>query len=176
MMRFIRVLTIVCVVAALILGITYNVTKPLIAEQKEKEKQEALKEVLPDADEYKEGLLDDKQYYEGYKNGKPVGYAISCAGDGYAGEINMLVGIDSSGKITGVEVLSQQETPGLGARCIEIKPKEKKPWFLAQLEGRPASELDRANIEAITGATITTEAIIKAIKEEVAAFFDKVKK
>ena len=64
----------------------------------------------------------------------------------------------------------------MGARCVEVRPKEKEPWFLAQFKGKPASELNRKTIDAITGATITTEAVIKAVKEQAAAFLGKVKR
>lgn len=170
MLRFVIVLTMVCIIAALVLGITYNVTKPLIAAQNEREKKEALEKVLPGADEYRQKFLEGKEHYKGYQNGKLIGYAIFADGDGYSGNIHVLIGINNDEKITGVEVLSQQETPGLGARCVEIKPREKQPWFLKQFKGKSPSELSLKNIEAITGATITTEAIIKAVKEEAGAF------
>lgn len=174
MLRFVIVLTLVCAIAALILGVTYNVTKPLIAAQEEKGKKQALERVLPGVDEYKQKFSAEKEYYEGYKEGKLVGYAIYAAGKGYVGDINMLVGINSDGEISGVEVLSQQETPGLGARCIEVKRGEKRPWFFKQFKGRSASELSLKDVEVITGATITTDAIIKAIKEEVESFLQNI--
>lgn len=175
MFRTIVVLTVICVVAALILGITYNATKPLIAAQKEKEEKLALGRVLPGADEYRKKSIDAIEYYEGYQNGRLIGYVISAEGDGYSDKIDMLIGIDKEAGITGLEVLSQDETPGLGSRCVEIKRGEKEPWFLRQFKGKTASELNFKNIEAITGATITTEAIIKAVKEAVALFMDRIK-
>lgn len=175
MVRFIVVLTGICVVAALVLGITYNTTKPLIAAQKEKEIKLALERVLPGAEEYRKKSFDAKEYYEGYKNGQLIGYIIPAEGDGYSGKIEMLVGVDKDSKITGVEVLSHDETPGLGAKCMEIKHGEKEPWFLRQFKGRAASELDLEHIEAITGATITTEAIIDGVKEAVKLFLERIK-
>lgn len=174
MVRFIMVLAVICILAALVLGVTYNTTRPLIAAQKEKEKKLALERVLPGADEYKQGLLGDRQFYIGYKDSGQIGYIIYAEADGYAGKIEMLVGIGGKGHITGIEILSQTETPGLGARCVEVKYGEEEPWFLRQFKGKHHSELELKNIEAITGATITTETIVNAAKEAVADFLDKI--
>jgi len=173
--KLVVVLAVICAVAAFILGITYNKTKPLIAAQQEKQRQTALQKALPGADDYKKKPYGDNEYYECYKTGKLLGYVIPAEGDGYAGPIDMLVGIDPKGNITGLEVLSQQETPGLGARCVEIKRGQKSPWFLAQFKGKTAADLNLKNIQAITGSTITSEAIIKGVKESVASFLKSIK-
>lgn len=175
MFKFTITLTLVCIVAALVLGGTYSVTKPLIAVQQEKEQKQALEKVIESADDYKKKIIDDKPYYEAYKDNKLIGYAIFADGDGYSGKIEMLVGIDTEGVVGGIEILSQSETPGLGARCCEIKRGEKFPWFLKQFKHKKASELSLKNIEALTGATITTEAIIDGVKEEAAEFLKGIK-
>ncbi len=166
-MRLVTVLTLVCVMAALVLGAVYKNTAPLIAAQKEKETQQALKQALPDADKFIIQRVNGEAYYEGYKDEKLIGYAITVKAEGYSGDIEIMVGLDKKGVITGVEILTQQETPGLGARCIEVKYGEKTPWFTRQFKQKKAEEVSLENIETITGATITTEAIIDAIKESV---------
>jgi len=176
MLRFIVVLTLVCVCAALVLGITYSVTKPLIAAQKERETKAALEKILPGADEYKTGLLKGEEYYKAYSSGRLLGYALFADGNGYAGNIEMLIGIDVDGKITGLEVLSQSETPGLGARCVEIRPGESHPWFLRQLKGKRDSDLTPKSIDAITGATITSEAIMGGVRVGINNFLHSIKK
>jgi len=175
MLRFIIVLTAVCVAAALILGGVNSITKPLIAAQKEKELNQALKDIMPEADRYDKKTFSGGDYYQCYKGKKAIGYTISAIGEGYSGDIRMLVGIDNKGKITGIEVLSQTETPGLGARCVEIKYGEKDPWFLEQFKGKSADSLQLKGIEAITGATITSEAIVDGIRKSVADFYEEVK-
>ena len=183
MARFAAVLSLICVVAALVLGVTYNVTRPLIAQQAEQEKQDALRKVLPGADKYTDRVLPAsakypdflaRGYYEGYKDSGLLGYVISCAAEGYAGPIEMLVGIDTTGTITGLWILSHQETPGLGSRCVEIKYGQDNPWFLRQFAGRKARELSLKDIQAITGATITSDGVVKAVSKAVAAFLDLV--
>ncbi len=175
-MRLIGILTLVCVIAALVLGAVYKNTAPLIAAQKEKETQQALKQALPDADKFIMQRIDDEIYYEGYKDERLAGYVITVKAEGYSGDIEMMVGIDKKGVITGVQILTQQETPGLGARCIEVKYGEKDPWFTRQFRQKKAEEVSLENIETITGATITAEAIIDAIKESVEDFLSKIKK
>ncbi len=175
-MRLIGTLTLICVVAALALGIVYNNAAPLIAAQEEKRIQQALKQVLPDADEFRMKQIDAKTYHEGYKKGRLIGYVMLAKAEGYSGDIEMMVGLDRKGAITGVQILSQQETPGLGACCVEIKHGEKDPWFTRQFKQKKATELSLENIDTITGATITSEAIIDAIKEDAQEFLGKLKK
>ncbi|MFH1645856.1 MAG: RnfABCDGE type electron transport complex subunit G [Candidatus Omnitrophota bacterium] len=171
MYKYVLALSGICVAAALVLGMTYNTTKPLIDEQRDREKRAALVEVLPQADNYVEKEIDGKKYYEAYKEEQLVGYAIFAIGDGYAGDITMLVGIDKSGIITGLAVLTNNETPGLGAKCNEIKYGEKDPWFLRQLKGKNGSIIELKDVEAITGATITSKAIVDGVREQVLKFF-----
>ena len=176
MIRLITVLTLVCVVAAFVLGIVYKNAAPLIAAQKEKEIQQSLKQAMPEADEFKIQEMDDRTYYEAYKDAGLIGYVIFVNADGYAGDIEMMVGLDKTGAITGVQILIQQETPGLGACCVEIKYGEEDPWFTRQFKRRKAADLRLENVEAITGATITTEAITDAIRERAVDFLHKIKK
>jgi len=175
MFRSVVVLTAICITAALVLGVTYSKTKPLIAAQAERERNEALKEVLGGVDEYNQKSIDGRDYYEGYKVGEVAGYAIFVEGDGYAGPISLLVGIDKKATITGIAVLSHGETPGLGAKCTEVRYGEKEPWFLEQFKGKFAPTLELKDIDAITGATITSDAIVKSVRETVKDFFDRVK-
>ncbi len=175
MLRFITVLTTVCIVAALVLGGINSITKPLIAAQKEKETSQALENIMPEADKYDKKTFSGGDYYQCYKGTKVIGYVISAVGNGYSGDINMLVGINSKGTITGIEVLAQTETPGLGARCVEIKHGQQQPWFLKQFAGKNAESLTLKGIETITGATITSEAILNGVKKYVTDFLTEVK-
>jgi len=174
MLRFIIILAVVCIVAALVLGGTHSITKPLIAAQKEREANRALENVIPGADRYEKRFFSRGEYYECYKGLKSIDYAIFTQGPGYAGDINMLVGIDKKGLIPGLEMVSQSETPGLGARSMEIKQGEKEPWFLRQFRGKSATALRLKDIESITGATITSEAILISIRSYVADFLKEI--
>lgn len=173
MLRLIGILTLVCVIAALVLGAVYEKTAPLIAAQKEKEVQQALKQTLPEADNFVIKQMDNEIYYEAYSGIRLIGYVIFVETSGYSEDIEMAVGTDTKGTITGLEILQQQETPGLGALCVEIKPGEDEPWFTRQFKQKKAKDLNPENIETITGATITSSAITYAVKEKIKDFFNK---
>ena len=76
-----------------------------------------------------------------------------------------MVGMDTNGIITHIKILSQDETPGLGAKIVEVANGESEPWFQRQFSGKKASDLDHA-VDAITGATITSKAVIDSIQQK----------
>jgi electron transport complex protein RnfG len=137
-------------------------------EQKNIEEQKALKTVFADAEEFKE----KEEYYMAYKDNEISGYILKIYARGYSSTIEMLVGFDTKGLIKGVAVLSQSETPGLGARIVEIKSGEKEPWFLKQFKGKLAGDLNLDKINAITGATISSRAVTEAVKNSVGEFLN----
>ncbi|MDX9745491.1 MAG: FMN-binding protein [Syntrophales bacterium] len=170
------ILGIFCVSAAFALSAVYESTKGKIAYEKEKVMQEALRSVLPEA---KNIVLttspDGKEYYCGFAGDDtdvpPVGYAIVAAGKGYSSTIQTLVGLAPDGVIKGMNIMYQQETPGLGTKAVEIKYGEKDPWFQRQFIGSfgdtVAVDKDGGKIQCITGSTITSRAIASSIKQEV---------
>jgi len=171
------ILGIFCVAAAFALGAVYESTKGKIAYEKEKVMQEALKSVLPEAKIIvKTDGPDGKIYYRGFKTEnmqeEPIGYAIVAAGKGYSSTIQTLIGLTPGGVIKGMNILYQQETPGLGTKSVEIKYGEKDPWFQRQFMGKPgdtiAVDKDGGQIQSITGSTVTSRAIASSIKQEVA--------
>ena len=171
------ILGIFCVAAAFALGAVYESTKGKIAYEKEKVMQEALKSVLPEAKIIvKTDGPDGKIYYRGFKTEnmqeEPIGYAIVAAGKGYSSTIQTLIGLTPGGVIKGMNIMYQQETPGLGTKSVEIKYGEKDPWFQRQFMGKPgdtiAVDKHGGQIQSITGSTVTSRAIASSIKQEVA--------
>jgi Na+-translocating ferredoxin:NAD+ oxidoreductase subunit G len=176
MMRFGIVLGVICLSATLVLALTYQVTKPKIDEELKREEQEALRIIFPDAEVFNKKVIDGIDYFEALKKGKAAGYCLRIIAAGYNGFIRLLVGIDLNGVIRGVRVLEHQETPGLGAKINEVKPGEQGPWFLRQFTGKSAKDIEiKKNIDAITGATISSRAVTDAIKKGVDEFLEKVK-
>lgn len=126
-----------------------------------------LKKVLPGATELKP--VEDESgkilYYQGFDNsGQIIGYGSIFTFIGLWSEITLGIGLDLDYKLTGLIVLKQGETPGLGAR-IEEK------WFQKQFEGLTAEEVElkkySGKIDAITGATVTSKAVTKAVRREI---------
>lgn len=167
MKDFIRptlVLLIICVVAGTVLSLIYTQTAPLIAENKLKAEGEARRLVLPDADFfYPVSDSSTVLYYEGFSaDSALVGYVFSCVQYGYSSDVKTIVGLTPDLMIQAITVVSQSETPGLGANCT-------KPDFTAQFSGKNPADIyvdkDGGDIQSLTGATITTRAVTNAIRD-----------
>jgi len=175
--KFGFVLGTTCLAATLVLAFTYQMTKPRIEEQARLEEEAALKSILPQAETFTKKEIAGLTYYDAARSGRTIGYCVKVIANGYGGYIYMMVGIDTSGRIEGLRVLQQQETPGLGAKITEIKPGEKEPYFLAQFRAQEASGLElKKNIDAITGATISSKAVVDGVRETVEKFLAEIKK
>lgn len=146
------VLVLICVIMSGLLAFTNGITAPIIAEAERKANEEARLEVLPSADAFEKveaGSLPDA-VREVYKASNGAGYTFSLTTTGYGGKntLKMTVGIDGEGKITGTKVLSQSETPGLGAKIVSDAN------FYGQFPGKDAAYVsDIKNIDTISGAT-----------------------
>ena len=107
--------------------------------------------------------------YRGIRNHQVSAVAFRVIGYGYAGEIELILGLDSDGKILGVRVLSHAETPGLGDRIEESK----SDWVLGfngrSLENTTSAQWhvkkDGGDFDQFTGATITPRGVVKAVHE-----------
>jgi len=171
MVRYAFILMLICLVSAGVLALTYKITHPVYLEQMREEEKQALAEILPQACDFKEIKNRDTSYFLGLdEQGKIVGYIIRANATGYSSTIKMLVGIDDKGTILGLKILSQQETPGLGAKVTEIRSGEDEPWFTRQFKGRNYKQLSLETIDAITAATITSKAVVDGLKQEIEKF------
>ncbi|MDP3730269.1 MAG: RnfABCDGE type electron transport complex subunit G [Candidatus Omnitrophota bacterium] len=177
LVKFGLILGVICLAATLVLAVTYEVTKPKIEEQLKTEEQNALRSIMPLADSFSEKALDGIEYFEALKDKTVVGYCIRVIGNGYNGYIRMIAGVDLNGTIEGVAVLEHSETPGLGAKINEIKPGESEPWFLKQFKGKNARVIAvKKDIDAITGATISSKAVTNSIRITTDNLLSKLKK
>lgn len=190
-LKLLITLTSVCLISAFLLSIVNSLTAERIAEQARIERLSAVTESLPrdiiqydndpskdiiKIEEWKDIDNKPKEIYIGKMKNKPVGFAFTSIGEGYGGMIVIMMGIDISGKITGIEILEHHETPGLGAN-IE-SPKEFKDQFknktpqqegFTVIKGRKPSE--NWEIEAITGATISSRGVVQAVNDGLAKFY-----
>ncbi|MCM8781536.1 MAG: RnfABCDGE type electron transport complex subunit G [Candidatus Omnitrophica bacterium] len=177
MIRFGIILGIICLTATLVLAVTYQITRPKIEERLRQEEQEALRQIIPEADFFNEKTVDKIDYFDALKRNNLIGYGIKITTNGYNGFIRLIVGIDLNGVIKGIRVIEHRETPGLGARINEIKPGEKDAWFLRQFIGKSARTIEiRKDIDAVTGATISSKAVADAVNKMVNEFLSKLKK
>lgn len=176
------ILLIICTIAAALLSLTYDFTIEKIVAQRELVNQLSRQEVLSEADTFEaidEGLLEKVksendlvlEIYEGLADGNVVGYTFKTLPNGFGGSVEIITGIGTDGLITGMRVGNHQETPGLGANAT-------LPGFYNQYEGKDTeSELSVVKtqatgneIQAISGATITSKAVTKGVNLAVDAY------
>lgn len=164
------ILFLVSLVAALTLAGTNELTKDAIAQRALEAADAARRSVLRDADTF-EQLQVPKEIgvdngYRGLKDGKAIGYVAQSTVRGYAGQIEVVVGMDLYGTLTGVSVggASFSETAGLG-------DKAKAPAFTNQFKGLALPAKLDENVDAISGATITSNAVVLGVNQA-GAFID----
>ncbi len=153
-------------------------TQDAIAERQREDLLASLSQVIP-SDRYDNDLVakpleikDDQGkstiIYRGTKGSQVSALAWEIVGQGYAGDIRLLIGMDESGKISGVRVLAHAETPGLGDK-IELAKSDWILGFNGLSLGKPPAEKwavkkDGGQFDAFSGATITPRGVVKAIK------------
>ena len=149
-------LAITAVVAAALAGVNM-ITEPAIAELTAQKTQEAIELVLPgggDPVDFPETALVSKVY------ASDSGYAVEVTPGGFDNTVTMMVGVDTEGKVLGISIISHTETAGLGAVAAAGTPAGEA--FRAEFVGASGSvsvTKDGGEVEAITGATITSRAI-----------------
>ena len=155
----VTLLLITGIVAAALAGVN-AITKDAIAANQEKKTQDALAVVLPDATNLtKMELTGDTGIVSGvYTDG--VNYAVTVLPSGFDGAITMMVGI-SENKVTGISVISHTETPGLGA--VAAAQNAKGEAFRGQFVGQEGTLTIGDQIDAMSGATITSNAVVTGV-------------
>jgi Na+-translocating ferredoxin:NAD+ oxidoreductase subunit G len=166
------ILTFISLIAALMLALTNSVTVGPIAAASAKAADEARVSVLPAAETF-EALTGDSAVdalYRGLAGGATVGYTATITANGYGGPVEVTVGIDVNGAITGLNVGGSKfaETAGLGAKA-------KEPAFTGQFIGKQPPLTLKQDVDAISGATITSAAVTNAVNTAAQAVADAAK-
>jgi electron transport complex protein RnfG len=176
-------LLITCIIVAGILGYVNSITKGKIAEFNATKTQAAMEKVFQDAgtldapvpvditdamnaaaDAYKATL---ETVNEVQVSGKTVGYAVKIAASGSQGDIEMMVGIDTEGAVTGVSIIKNVETSGIGSRVMS-----NENGVLDQFAGKTTSDQPLTvgkNVDAISGATVSSKGVTKGVNGALAA-------
>lgn len=162
------VLVCICLVVTLALAGTYSVANPKIIENQMKAADEARMQVLPEGDAFTayDGELVDG-VVDCYFADNKAGMAVTAQYKGFGGAVKVMIGIDAEGKITGVTITEHGETPGLGTKAMTEE-------YLAQYQG--VGEVvgghikSDSNIDAVTGATISSNAIYCSVEEALKQF------
>ncbi|MBT8261340.1 MAG: RnfABCDGE type electron transport complex subunit G [Bacteroidia bacterium] len=164
-------LFVITIVAGVSLGFINDITKGPKAQAKLERKINALKSVLPEFNNnpvesvkrVKSDLAKDSiEIYTAYMDNKQTGTAVVGSSEkGYGGLVKVMVGFNPDGSIKNITVLEQKETPGLGTKMKDEK-------FIRQFRGKHPSVFnlkvrkDQGDVDALTGATITTRAFTEA--------------
>ncbi len=159
------VLTIVTSVAAVLLAVTYKNTKPRIDAHMKNELERLRRDVLPRSSGFEEIKIRKEACYIGYDDeGRKAGLILPVSVKGYSGEIKMLIGMSMKGKIEGLYIINQTETPGLGNK---IAAAEFTDQFrgLTEKEACLASDGSDGKIDAVTAATISSRAVTGGVKK-----------
>ncbi|MPQ44179.1 RnfABCDGE type electron transport complex subunit G [Clostridium tarantellae] len=167
-------LFIITAVAGLFLGIANELTKDIIVENS-KLKKEDLKYILPEAESIKDyGYVatEDsivKEVFEAIGTDEIKGYVIKVAPKGFNGSLDMVVGIEKNGAVGGIKILSQSETPGLGAKIEEENFQDKFKGLSTKDGIRIVKTIPNNNneIQCITGATISSNAVNTGVNEAI---------
>lgn len=183
-------ITVITLVAGLALGVVQDITADPIAQQEAKAKQEAYKAVFADADSFEvveeetetlQAYLDENGYGAQSINetmlakdasGNELGYAFTVTtSEGYGGDIQFAMGIRDDGTLNGISILSISETAGLGMRANTDAFKDQfKDKNVEKFEYTKTGAVSDEQIDALSGATITTNAMTNGVNAGLCAF------
>jgi len=165
-------LAIICAIAAAALAAVNQMTQKAIAINSQKELTESLKIIYPQAERFEqigitgttpESPTENKEFtlldlYQAFQRNETIGYVFKVESRGYGGQIVFLIAVSTQNNtMIGMKVLEHQETPGLGSEITS-------PHFQNQFKGKSLSDRFEINqdIQAISGATISSRAVIRA--------------
>ena len=153
-------------ISGIVIGSVYYVTAPVAAQKAEMMKQESMKALIADADSFTE-IAGHEGAFAAKKDGKIIGYIVPGETKGYGGRMKMLVAVTADKKVIDFTILEHNETPGLGDNA-------QKPAFRQQFAGKGEELLEvtkdpanKDNIQAMTGATISSRAVTQGVKQAV---------
>ncbi len=164
------VLGVICLVTSLLLAVTNGVTAPIIEENAIRTANETRQALLPAADSFTEVAVPAacaENVTEIYRADNGSGFVVTAGAKGYGGDVPVMVAFNAEGAIEAVRFLDNSETPGLGQKV-------KTDAFQGQFSGMAAEAFTLSDIDALTGATISSRAATTAINAAIAAY-DSVK-
>jgi electron transport complex protein RnfG len=180
-------LFVTCLIVAGLLGGVNAITADKIAAINWENTVTAMKEVVADPDntEFSDAMdLTDEMtaaasaaggtldsVYEAQAGGEKAGYAIKVITSGSQGNIEMMVGVDAEGVVTGVSIVSNSETSGIGSKVMSNQPTASGVGVLDQFEGKSAADGTLAvgsNVDAISGATVSSKGVTAGVNAALA--------
>lgn len=163
------VLVAICIVASAALAGVNQVTAPIIAEQQEAAANAAYLAVLPEADGFEEVTdfaTTNVQAVLKATNG--AGWVIKSSAKGFGGDVPVVVGFDANGAIVGIQFMENSETAGYGQKLVDGS--EAGVAFTQQFIGTTEAPVVGTNIDAMTGATVSSKAAASAVTTAINCF------
>lgn len=162
-------LTLIVLISVVALVLTNGITKDKITTVKRDAVSEMLATLFPKMDDY---TYDEaSELYTPLANGDPLGHAFMAYPKGYGGTIDILIGLEPDTSLRGIRIIAQQETPGLGSKIVDES-------FLNQFKGLIPDDVrlsrDGGKVDAITGATISSSAVINGVREAILSKLDAI--
>ena len=163
--RLTATLLVICAVTALLLGVVNQITKPLITQMQEEKTRAAMAQVLA-ADSY-EPLSTETPgvtaLYRAVSGGKDAGYVAEVAANGFGGGINMVVGIDASGAVTGVAVTKQSETQNIGSKVVSDQAVLDRFIGMSHGGGPITVNSGSNRFDGVSGATVSSKGVTAGV-------------
>lgn len=165
------VLLAICVIIPLALSLTNKITVKKIARLEEENSKKAMASLIT-ADDFRTVAVSDTEYYEAVKDGETVGYIFKTSAKGYGGDVSVMTAVNPDGTVKSVAILDvSNETPGLGQNAA-------KESFYSQYAGKKkgvsllknGADSEKNEVDAVTGATITSTAVNRAVNEALDEF------
>ncbi len=169
--KIIGVLTIVCLVCALFLSLAASMAKDKVTRNESKAIREAIFNIVGECKEIKEVSIKGTKVYKLFDDKNSlIGYGFLAAGEGYQGKIKIMTVVDKNfNKLLGIEIISSQETPGLGAKINEdyFKNQFKSLNIKIPIEYTKGEVKKDNQIKAITGATISSKSVVNILNKAI---------
>ena len=175
-------LLVTCVIVAGLLGLVNGVTAGPIAQINQQKTEQAMAQVVSDPSSFQavtelpQAAVDAAAAAGGtlteLYDGQGAGYVLKVVASGSQGNIEMMVGVDGDGVVTGVSIVDNSETAGIGSKVMENEPLASGTGVLDQFAGKSAADGTLAvgtNVEAITGATVSTRGVTTGVNAALAA-------
>jgi len=163
-LRTVLTLTVICSLCGMFVSAVHVLTLPKIRENEKQKTEQSIFEVFPEAKNMtstslsvESSIIEELYRYEDSST-KTGAYAAIAAPKGFQGEIRMCVVVSENGTVLGVRVLSNSETPGLGEKACEAQ-------YLDAYRGLSGPVLFGDKVDAVSGATISSRAVLSAVNE-----------
>ena len=174
-------LLVTCIIVAGLLGLVNGVTAGPIAQINQQKTEQAMAQVVSDPSSFQavtelpQAAVDAATAAGGtlteLYDGQGAGYVLKVVASGSQGNIEMMVGVDGDGVVTGVSIVDNSETAGIGSKVMENEPLASGTGVLDQFAGKSAADGTLAvgtNVEAITGATVSTKGVTTGVNAALA--------